>query len=400
MYDFENAACGKERTVKNLFVYLLSLGHLFTDLAPGALPAILPFLVLYNGLSYTEVAGLMFASSCFASLVQPLFGYWADKSMKTWFIPLGIAMSGIGLGGAGFFTQYWMIFVAVMFMGVGSSIFHPVAARLVNRVSAHKATGIGIFSVGGNIGFGVAPLIAAAAMTTFQSPGTGVFAVMGIIMAALMLWAIPASLAKLRHQHVSQQLNQCAYNEQKNDWPAFARLSIVILFRSVATTSTLAFIPLFCIQQFGISEAMSSTLLTFLCLCGAFMTAFGGWLTDRVGLIRACRLGYILMAPAFALFLVVPTIWWVFPLLVLVSFTQNGTYAAFVVLGQSYLAKNVGMASGVTMGLASSLGGIFAPALGVVADSYGIDAVMYVLIVIGLCCAAGSLLLIEPKTRS
>ena len=103
MYDFENAACGKERTVKNLFVYLLSLGHLFTDLAPGALPAILPFLVLYNGLSYTEVAGLMFASSCFASLVQPLFGYWADKSMKTWFIPLGIAMSGIGLGGAGFF---------------------------------------------------------------------------------------------------------------------------------------------------------------------------------------------------------------------------------------------------------------------------------------------------------
>ena len=52
------------------------------------------------------------------------------------------------------------------------------------------------------------------------------------------------------------------------------------------------------------------------------------------------------------------------------------------------------------MGLASSLGGIFAPALGVVADSYGIDAVMYVLIVIGLCCAAGSLLLIEPKTRS
>ena len=169
-------------------------------------------------------------------------------------------------------------------------------------VSAHKATGIGIFSVGGNIGFGVAPLIAAAAMTTFQSPGTGVFAVMGIIMAALMLWAIPASLAKLRHQHVSQQLNQCAYNEQKNDWPAFARLSIVILFRSVATTSTLAFIPLFCIQQFGISEAMSSTLLTFLCLCGAYMTAFGGWLTDRVGLIRACRLGYILMAPAFALF--------------------------------------------------------------------------------------------------
>lgn len=39
--------------MKKFFVYLLSLGHLSVDLAPGALPAVLPFLVLHNGLSYT-----------------------------------------------------------------------------------------------------------------------------------------------------------------------------------------------------------------------------------------------------------------------------------------------------------------------------------------------------------
>ena len=70
--------------MKKFFVYLLSLGHLSVDLAPGALPAVLPFLVLHNGLSYTEVAGLMFASSCLSSFVQPIFGFWADKSTKNW----------------------------------------------------------------------------------------------------------------------------------------------------------------------------------------------------------------------------------------------------------------------------------------------------------------------------
>ena len=120
------------------------------DLAPGALPAILPFLVLYNGLSYTEVAGLMFASSCLSSIVQPAFGYWADKSSKPWFMALGIAMSGIGLGVSGLVSNYWLIFIAITLMGVGSSIFHPVAARVVNYTSEKKATGIGIFSVGGN----------------------------------------------------------------------------------------------------------------------------------------------------------------------------------------------------------------------------------------------------------
>ncbi len=384
--------------MQKFFVYLLSIGHLSVDLAPGALPAILPFLVLYNGLSYTEVAGLMFASSCLSSIVQPVFGFWADKSSKTWFMALGILMSGLGLGLSGLASNYWLIFLSITVMGIGSSIFHPVAAQTVNRISEHKATGMGIFSVGGNLGFGIAPLIAAAALTAWKTSGTALFAVWGALMAALMLWAVPKMTASAGQKRMSPASAPVPAMKEtaKNDWPAFARLSIVILFRSVAQTSALAFVPLYCIGKFGISEAFSSTLLTFLCLCGAVMTAAGGWLTDRVGLVRACKLGYILMAPAFALLLVVPSIWWVYPLMIILSFTLNGTYAAFVVLGQSYLAKNVGFASGVTMGLSSSLGGMLTPLLGLLADSYGIECVMLALVAIGALCAASSFFLTEP----
>ena len=257
--------------------------------------------------------------------------------------------------------------------------------------------------MGGNIGFGIGPLVAAAALTAWGTSGTVLFAVWGVATAALLLWAVPKMLKSLPSVAVKKHANakDIAHTETEgeNDWPGFARLSLVILFRSVAATSILSFIPLFCIHKFGISEAFSSTLLTFLSLCGAFMTLAGGWLTDRFGLLRACKLGYLLMAPAFALIYFAPSVWWVFPLLAVVSFTLNGTYAAFVVLGQSYLAKNVGFASGVTMGLSTSLGGIFTPILGIVADAYGIESVMVAMIVIGALCALSSFLLTEPEGR-
>ena len=385
--------------MKNFFVYLVSLGHMCVDLPPGALPAVLPFFVLYNGLSYTEVAGLMFASSFLSSIVQPLFGYWADKSSREWYMALGIAMSGVGLGISGFFHNYWLIFAGITLMGLGCSFFHPEAARIVNRTSGeHRATGMGIFSVGGNAGFGIGPIIAAAALTAWGSGGTAIFAIFGLVMAAIMLWAVPRALSYTKTiEEKLVKTGKKVLQQGRNDWIAFGRLTIVIFCRSVANTSILAFLPLYCIHRFDISEAAASTLLAFLAIAGAFTTLAGGWLTDRLGLIRACKYGYVLMGPAFALLLFAPSVWWIYPIIALISFTLNGTYSAFVVLGQTYLSKNIGFASGVTLGLSSSIGGIITPLLGKLADIYGLELVIWILAGIGILCMIGAFLLPDPE---
>ena len=386
------------RIMKKLYVYLVSLGHLSVDLAPGALPAILPFFVLHNGLSYTEITGLMFASSFFASLVQPLFGYWSDKSERHWFMAAGILLSGIGLGITGITSNYWAIFVAVTLMGIGGAFFHPEAARLINQLSGkYRATGMGIFSVGGNAGFGVGPLIAAALITWFGLSGTVFFAIFGFIMAIVMWRTIPKIFENLNLPSSEKKVAIEAKEPGKNNWPAFGRLSFVILCRSCAFTGLLSFLPLYCIHRFGVSEVTASTLLAFLSITGIFMTLAGGWLTDKIGLTNACKVGYVLMAPAFALLIVAPDFLWFYPIIAVLSFTLNGTYSAYVVLGQSYLAKNLGFASGVTLGLSGSLGGIFTPIMGMIADAYGIDTVMIILVVVGVLCTLGAFLLPEPN---
>ena len=47
----------------------LSSGHLATDLAQGALPALLPFLVVKFDLSYTMAAGLVLAATVSSSVI-------------------------------------------------------------------------------------------------------------------------------------------------------------------------------------------------------------------------------------------------------------------------------------------------------------------------------------------
>ena len=126
------------------------------------------------------------------------------------------------------------------------------------------------------------------------------------------------------------------------------------------------------------------------------MTLAGGWLTDKIGLTNACKVGYLLMAPAFGLLIIAPDFFWFYPIVTILSFTLNGTYSDYVILGQSYLAKNLGFASGVTLGLSGSLGGIFTPIMGVIADRYGIDTVMVLLVIVSVFCTLGSFLLPEP----
>src|ERR671933_473698 len=76
---------------------LLSSGHMTTDFANGALPALLPFLKDRFSLSYTLVGALVLASQASSSLIQPLFGLWSDHRGAMWLLPGGVALAGVGI---------------------------------------------------------------------------------------------------------------------------------------------------------------------------------------------------------------------------------------------------------------------------------------------------------------
>lgn len=379
------------------YICILSAAHAVADLPPGALPALLPFFALYYHLSYTEIAGLMFASSCLSSAAQPVFGLLADRSDKNALMATGVLLSGIGLALTGFVSGYWTVFAGVTLMGIGSAIFHPQAARSVNFLAGkQKSTGIGIFSVGGNAGFGFGPLIAVWAVTLWGLKGTALFGIFGIAFA-LVLLILNARLTQATAQSRSENAPDCKvrFREGTNDWHAFARLTLVIIGRSVVFCTVSAFLPLYCIRTLGVTEAVAGTTIAVLAFGCAAMTLLGGYLGDRIGLIRMLRLGSLVLVPSTAALVLCPNIFWIYVVLMVLSFGINAPYPAFVVLGQTYLAKNIGFASGVTLGLSFSVGGLFVPILGKLADATSLTVVFTVLIALSALCALGAFMLRE-----
>lgn len=385
-------------------LYFIAAIHLCNDISSGAMPAVLPFFVLNYGMDYTSMAGLVFAGAFLSSIIQPLFGFFADKSSKLWFMSLGVFLTGTSLAVTGFVENYWLIFAAITMMGIGSSVFHPEAASMVNHISGQKkGSAMSIFSVGGNAGFGLGPILVVFLITTFGMQGLAFFGILGVIMGIAAFFLVPI-IKKSADKHIAMEEKASGKVEDDepaatNDWVAFGRLTALITFRGIIFTSLSSFLPLYCIQILGASQAVGTTTLSMLSLSGIITTLIGGYFADRWGYIAVLRWGTTLLVPCLIIAFFGGNMYFVYFMLLPISLCLYSTYSPFVVLGQTYLAKNIGFASGVTLGLSFSVGGVTAPFLGRYADTFGIEAVMLLIVGAAVLCAASSYLLPQPAKK-
>lgn len=393
------------------YLYFLGAAHLCCDINTGALPALLPFFVIHYALDYEAAAGLMFASCFLATLIQPLFGYFADQAPRSYFMGLGVLVSGLSLASTGLLHNYWPIFIAITCMGIGSSIFHPETARLANYISgASKGVGMSIFSVGGNAGFGLGPLLAVALVTTWGMRGILFFGVIAVVMSGLLFYFAPQIRKAAQELQAAPMITSTSTSEKtvrqaavptgQNDWHSFGKLTMVIVCRSVTFCALQSFLPLYCIHLLGATPAVGSTTLTVFSFLGIVMTLWGGFLADHFGYVRTIRVLMGVLVVFWALLSFTKNIVLIYALLFPIAFAMFGSYSSYVVLGQTYLAKSIGFASGITMGVAFSIGGIIVPFLGNFADHYGLLAVFQLNILITLLGLLGSFLLRPPQKIS
>jgi FSR family fosmidomycin resistance protein-like MFS transporter len=386
--------------MKQKFLWMLSAGHLCTDMNQGALPAILPFLIAAGGLSYADAAGLTFAVALSSSVIQPLFGIWADKVSKSWLMPVGVLLGGGCLSFVGpLHAYYWLMFCAAVASGIGIAAFHPEAARMANQLAGKKkGGGMSVFSVGGNVGFAFGPALATPAMLYLGLSGSLALAVPAIAMFIVFMLQSANMRARVSlTQAAGQNLPRAGAPE--NEWGKFAWLTLAVVCRSVIFHNFNTFLPLYWANVLGQSKAAGGTMLTLMFVAGAVSTLVGGHLADRFGTNRIVKTGWILLIPSLFLFTRITS-----PVLatLCVVFIACGLFTVttpMIVLGQRYLPGRVGFASGVTLGLGVSIGGIVAPFVGRYADEAGLAAAFRLLSFLPLAGALVALTLRRPKTE-
>jgi FSR family fosmidomycin resistance protein-like MFS transporter len=151
---------------------VLSACHLFTDVGQGSIPALLPFLIVRDHLSYASASALILAATVASSVIQPLFGLLSDRHSMPWLMPLGPVLGGLGVALAAIAPTYPLTFAAVVVSGIGVAAFHPEGSRFANYVSgARRSSGMSLFSVGGNIGFALGPALVTPLVLAFGLHG-------------------------------------------------------------------------------------------------------------------------------------------------------------------------------------------------------------------------------------
>lgn len=358
-----------DRQMDKKKVFLLSGGHLSCDINTGALPAVIPYLQEFYGLTYQATGNIMFAQSLISALTQPLFGLLSDKFTKPWLAPLGVLLAGLGLTLTGLCSNYYAMLAAVGVCGVGSSLFHPTAARLANQVAgSHKGMALSIFSIGGNGGFVIGPLIAAALLASFGLGGTLFFGILGVVTALSLVFGI---MHMSMPQKAAQGKTEGAAT-RPNNWKQFNRLTVAIMTRSIVLSSVHAYLPLYWMHIYGQSKTAGAVAVTIFGLAGVLSNIAGGFISDRKGRARALHLAFLPMAPALFLFSLADSMILAWIMLLVLAFSLYFAFSTMVVLGQQFLARNIGFASGVTLGLSTAVGGISAPIIGWIGDHFGL----------------------------
>jgi len=353
-------------------VPLLSVSHACVDVYQGSVAALVPFFVTERAYSYAAAAGIVLAAALLSSLVQPLSGALTDRWAMPWLLPVSTVVAGAGVALAGVSGNYALTLAAVALSGIGVAAYHPEAARMARVAAGRSHKAMGWFSLGGNLGFATSPLLVGVVVATGGLDASPLLVVPALVGAALCVAALRSVAA------AAAAAGRDTTPLGRDDRRSFLVLSAAVVCRSIVFVGLSAFISLYAVQRVG-GGATGTAALFVLYIGGAIGTVAGGNLATRFGRLPVTRWSYVLTAVAVAGVVLVPG-----PLLfVFIALVSAGLYVPFslhITLGQDYFPRHVGTASGVTLGLTVSAGGLASPAIGALADAVSLQVALAPLI--------------------
>lgn len=378
---------GNQASMNYKIIFLLFAGHLMTDISQGIVPALLPYFISEYHLSYSAAGFLILALTVSSSIVQPIFGFLADRTSFPWFVAIGPLFAGLGIAVAGLFHQYYLIVAGIFLCGLGVAAFHPEGARLAGIAAGQKkASGMSIFSVGGNAGFALGPLIVAGLILIFGLKGIAFYLVPALVMSVILFKFVGnfSRITALENERNQNNTSGHTYleNDQLSDhWVPFILLTLALICRSILLQGFNTFLPSYWIEVFHASKEEASTVLAVLLGMGVVGNLVGGKLADRFGNQKTVFTAVLLFIPQLVLFNYLRNSLFATFLLMTMGLTIYITFSPTIVMGQQFLPRRAGFASGVTIGLAVSIGGFAAPILGKLADLAGVEAVFYLSVI-------------------
>ncbi len=283
-----------QRVRRRTSITLLAVCHACVDIYQGSVAALVPLFVAERAYTYAAASGIVLAASLLSSVAQPLFGSLTDRWAMPWLLPVSTLLGGIGIALSGLSGNYGLTLLFAAISGVGVAAYHPESARLARRVSAGSHTAMAYFSTGGNVGFALAPLAVAAVTAAGGLSWTPLLVVPTLAGTAMTL---PVLHALVRRRPTG---SSAAAPTGRDDIASFVRLSLAVVFRSIAFIGLSTFISLYAQQRMHVNPAAGTAALFVLYLGGLAGSMLGGSAAARWGRVVVSRWSYAITAAAVA----------------------------------------------------------------------------------------------------
>ncbi|MGG1400203.1 MFS transporter [Bacillus salipaludis] len=384
-------------------LFIIGLCHLLNDAIQSVVPAMFPILEKSMGLSFTQLGIIAFSLNMVSSVMQPVVGIFTDKKPMPFALPIGLTLTLFGVLGLGMAPNFGLIVLSVIFIGLGSAVFHPEGSRVAHMAAgSRRGLAQSIYQVGGNTGQALAPLITALILVPLGQIGASWFTIVAALAVILLIYIaswynhrLKVSTARLKKQTATAGAKTGISKDIKK---ALVLILLLIFARSWYISGMTNFYAFFAIKQYAMTIKESQLYLFAFLVAGAFGTFFGGPLADKFGKKTVIASSMLTTVPFSILIPFVPS-GVAFIFLLCTGFVLMTSFSVTVVYAQELVPGKIGLMSGLTVGLAFGMGAIGSIGLGYIADLIGIQSMVTGIGVLPLLGLTALLLPSDKKLR-
>jgi FSR family fosmidomycin resistance protein-like MFS transporter len=353
-------------------IFALFLIHFIGDFFQSFIRPLLPVMANKFELSMAQVGLITGIATFMAFLIQPLFGYMADRYKTRVILLVGSLAGAICIPMIGLAPYFWIVLLLIGLGSISSAIYHPTAAGMVS-VYAGPRTGfaMSIFGLGGTLGFTLGPIVCSGYVTLMGLQRLPILTIFGLLVFVILFIMIPAADGDDYSRNDFFGTLQESLGEV---WKPVLLIWSIAFCRAFVEQSLLTFIPVLTAAE-GHSLVSVGGIVSLFTIGGSISALVCGHLVDRIGFRPVYFFSFALASPTLLLFINADGRY-IYPLALLAGFFILATLFPALALAQKVVPKGRSLVSSIIMGLAMGMAGLLMPLTGKIADIFGIRAVL------------------------
>lgn len=353
-------------------IFALFLAHFIGDFFQSFIMPLLPVLADKYSLTLTQVGLITGLSTLMAFLIQPVFGYLADRYRTRIILLAGPLVSAVCIPLVGISPSYGFILLFVALGSIGSSMYHPSAAGMVSAYAGrHTGLSMSLFGLGGMLGYTIGPVVLAGYVTVFgldRLPNTILFGLLAFVILVILV-PVPTGPGLKQYNFFASIRNSIG-----DVWKPIVVIWALAFFRAFVEQAMFTFIPVLFSNE-GHSLVSIGVIISLFTVGGSFSSLICGHLVDRIGFRPIYFFSFALSSPCLLLF-IYNIGWPVYPLSLMVGFFVLATLFPALALAQQVAPKGRSLVSSIIMGLTLGISGTLMPMTGRLADIFGMRPVL------------------------